>query len=260
MLCCPRASILTPRDFGPKLRTTSQMAQGFTFATDPRDRLGAGVLEELAHTKRCENRNQSTAMAIHDRVTRCLEHLQKGEAEDAFIHLCIAIDGTAKKCYPGKKTSVRCKSFLRDNLAFVLWSLTNGTPTRVKHLSFCFQDEGAPSGEVEFEDLVYKAMRCSLFHEGSLPDNVTFSPVDAIVMNEGRLIFPYALLGALAFAVMSSPSNADERPTQNIQLKFGDSTFDMRDLWGDREATKSAIRNGFQYDVEEMLQALTKEP
>jgi hypothetical protein len=194
-------------------------------------------------------------MAISDRISQCIEHLDQGDHENAFIQLSIAIDGTAKKQYVGLGSTKRCKKFLRDNLPFVLWSLTNGTTTKVKDFTFEFQSSGSPSGPTKFEDVVYSALRCNLLHEASLPDNIEFTSQSAIMMKDGRLHFPTALIGALAFAVISSPANANEPAPLGQSFTFGTKTFDISELWADRAAVKEAIRAGFQYDVEKMLKA-----
>lgn len=93
-------------------------------------------------------------MTIGARIDECMNKLSIGDAENAFIQLSIAIDGTAKLLYPGKKPTERCKKFLRDSLPFVLWSLTNGTPSQSKHLSFQFDGLGHPNQSTTFEDLV----------------------------------------------------------------------------------------------------------
>jgi len=197
-------------------------------------------------------------MALASRVSQCIKHYHQGDSENTFIQLCIAIDGTAKNQFPGCKTSVRCKRFLRENLPFVLWSLTNGTPCNTSEFTFEFQAVGSPSGKRNFEDVIYSAMRCSLLHEGTLPENVEFTHEDAIIMRDGRFHFPHALIGALAFAVISSSANANEIPPRGVSLRFGTKSFDVRDLWADRTATKDAIRNGFQCDVEKLLEAHKK--
>ncbi len=185
-------------------------------------------------------------MATGDRISQCIKHYLQGDSENAFIQLCIAIDATAKNQYPGAKTAKRCKKFLRENLPFVLWTLTNGTPSKIANFSFEFRTSGSPSGTRKFEDVIYSAMRCTLLHEGSLPENVEFINASAIIMRNGRLYFPHALIGALVFAVLSSPANSIERAPLNVSLTFGTETFDVCYLWANREAMKAAIRNGFQ--------------
>jgi hypothetical protein len=58
-------------------------------------------------------------MAIQDRIKEAIDKLNLNDPINALIQVSIAIDGTAKKMYPGKKTSFRCKKFLEDNRGFI---------------------------------------------------------------------------------------------------------------------------------------------
>ncbi len=143
-------------------------------------------------------------MTIAARIQECTDKLGLGDAENAFIQLAIAIDGTAKLLYPRKKTSERCKHFLKDSLPFILWSLSNGTAAKTGSLSFEISSSSESSERIEFEDLVYKVMRCSLFHDGELSEKVEFVNAPYIGTLNGRMQFPLALIGSLLFAVIAS--------------------------------------------------------
>lgn len=195
-------------------------------------------------------------MTIGARIDECMNKLAIGDAENAFIQLSIAIDGTAKRLHPGKKTTDRCKSFLRDSLPFVLWSLTNGTPSQSKDLTFQFSGSGLPNMSTKFEDLVYSIMRCALLHEGEMPEKVEFVPEPYIGMLRGRMQFPIALVGALLLAVIASPVNAREKVAASTSFTFGKTRVYVSEFIGSLEKTKNSIRLGFQYDVEKLLKDL----
>lgn len=199
-------------------------------------------------------------MTIAARIQECTDKLGLGDAENAFIQLAIAIDGTAKQLYPGKKTSERCKKFLKDNLPFILWSLSNGTPAKTARLSFEISSSGVSSERIEFEDLVYKVMRCSLFHDGELSEKVEFVNASYIGTLNGRMQFPFALLGSLLFAVIASPVNEHQRVAASTSFTFGRTKVAVNHMLGSLENTKIAIRNGFLYDVEHLLENLNAEP
>ena len=192
-------------------------------------------------------------MAIADRVKECLDKLKADDPVNAFIQLSIAIDGTAKKEYPGKKTSVRCKEFLKKNLPFVFWAVTNGTPNKLESFKLDFSQEGRPSNYVEFVDVVYQIMRCSLLHEGEMSDKVAFTNIACIEMANGKMFFPTALIRSLLFAVIASTANVSERLPKNYTFTFGKKKVPVNELWGNLEKAKDAIRNGFLYDVEKLL-------
>ena len=193
-------------------------------------------------------------MTIGARIQECVNKLAIGDAENAFIQMAIAIDGTAKKVYPNKRTTDRCKLFLQQNLPFVLWSLTNGTPARTTSLVFEFAGSGTPNRSTQFEDLVYSVMRCALLHEGELPSKVEFVSAPYIGMLEGKVQFPLALVAALLFAVIASPVNARQEVAESVSFKFGEKVVKVVDMLGSLENTKAAIRHGFEYDVEALLE------
>ncbi|MTI62204.1 MAG: hypothetical protein FH762_19840 [Firmicutes bacterium] len=174
-------------------------------------------------------------MSVGKRVKECLDKIKDGDLENAFIQLSIAIDATAKKEYPNDTTSKRCKKFIKTNLPFVMWSLTNGTPTTCQSLSFQFSSESSPSGFTNFEDVFYKYMRCNLIHEGEMPSKITFAYNNYNKMEEGELVFPEALISSYLFAVVASPKNKDQRVPDDYKFIFGKKEFFINDLWGDIE-------------------------
>lgn len=198
-------------------------------------------------------------MTIAARIQECTGKLDVGDAENSFIQLAIAIDGTAKQLYPGKKTSERCKKFLKDNLPFILWSLSNGTPAKTGSLSFEVSSSSESSERIEFEDLVYKVMRCSLFHDGELSEKVEFVYAPYIGTLNGRMQFPLALIGSLLFAVIASPVNERQRVSESTSFTFGKTKVPVNHMLGSLERTKMAIRNGFLYDVDQLLENFNAE-
>jgi hypothetical protein len=197
-------------------------------------------------------------MSVGERVQECINKLEINDAENAFIQLSIAIDGTAKNEYPGKKTSFRCKKFLRENLPFVMWSLTNGTPSTCKDFKFEFSSDGYPNGMTSFEDIIYSVLRCSLLHEGEMPEKVNFINESYIAMVDGKMQFPIALIGSLLFAVIASPSNKNQNVSKNSHFMFGEVKAYVNDMWGSEDKTRGYIRNGFEYDVEKLLEIHNK--
>lgn len=192
-------------------------------------------------------------MSIGNRIQECVNKLALNDCENAFIQLAIAIDATAKREYPGQRTTDRCKRFLRSNLPFVMWSLTNGAPSETQELTFEFSPSGTPSGPTNFEDLIYRIMRCALLHEAELPEKVEFVTENYIGMLGGKMQFPMALIGSLLFAVIASPTNNRERVSESTSFKFGQTEARVNDMMGSLVRTKDAIRKGFLFDLEAML-------
>lgn len=193
-------------------------------------------------------------MSIGARIQECVDKLHAEDAENAFIQLAIAIDGTAKKLYPGITTTERCKRFLRENLSFVFWVITSGVPNKVRGFSLEVRGSDGACETIGFEDLVYKVMRCSLLHEGVLSEKVEFINIPCISTLNGKIQFPLALVGALLFAVIASSASKGQKVSEKSSLLFGETRVSVIDMLGSMEKTKSAIRHGFLYDFEQLLE------
>ena len=194
---------------------------------------------------------------VGKRIDECLEKLKASDGENAFIQLCLAIEGTSKLAYPYIKSSAtRNKQFIKDSMPFVFWSLTNGTPSTSKHFSFQTED----GKEFLLEEVMYKLLRCSLVHEAEMPDLVAFTEWNCIANLDGKIILPFAMLEAYCWAVIANPVNQTAHLEKNhIFLPYGTTTpYDLNDYWGDEKALREIIRKGFLYDVEKMLQEMNE--
>lgn len=194
---------------------------------------------------------------IGKRIDECLEKLKVSDGENAFIQLCLAIEGTSKLAYPHIKSSaIRNKQFIRDSMPFVFWCLTNGTPATSKNFLF----EMGDGKEFSLEDVMYKLLRCSLVHEAEMSDLVAFTECNYI-KNEGeKIILPLAMLGAYCWAVIANPVNKTAHLDKNYKFfRYGTvASYDLNDCWGDEKALREIIRKGFLYDVEKILQKMNK--
>lgn len=195
-------------------------------------------------------------MAVSDRVQEALVKIKKHDIDNALIQLSIAIDATAKKMYPHRKNAQRIKGFLQAKRSFIWWCLLNGIPNANGEFCLSF----ANKGYVPIEDIMYKYIRCSVLHEGKIPDNITFSYVEYIRVNaDGSLILPVAYLQAVLWAVICSTENKGEKMTCDYFCCFGKEKVNLNDFWGDEVGIRKAIRNGFEYDCEAILEELEKQ-
>ena len=194
---------------------------------------------------------------IGKRIDECLEKIKVLDGENAFIQLALAIEGTSKLVYPNITSSARRnKQFIKDNTPFVLWSLTNGTPSDTKH--FAFQTEDGK--EFLLEEVMYKLLRCSLVHEAEMPDLVTFTSSNCIANLNGKIILPIAIIEAYCWAVIANPVNKNALLERNhMMLPYGTTApYDLNDYWGNEKMLREVIRKGFLYDVEKMLQEINE--
>ena len=195
---------------------------------------------------------------IGRRIDECIDKLKLSDGENAFIQLSIAIDATSKLNYPKiKSSSKRNKLFIKENLPFVLWSLTNGTPNKSSSLFFVIDDKGK---EMPFEDIMYSLLRCTLLHEGDLPDLVIFTKEELIANKDDKIILPLAIISSFCLAIIKNPFNKNEKLiNNNLFIPYGSKiSYDLNECWGNEERLRSVIRKGFLYDVEKELEQINK--
>jgi len=198
---------------------------------------------------------------IGKRIDECFNKVKKGDGENAFIQLSLAIEGTSRLAYPNIKSSAqRNKQFIKDSMPFVFWSLTNGTPTHSKSFSIVSNIDGHEK-EVTLEDVMYKLLRCSLVHEATMPDEVEFVNAKIIaVSKDGKISLPLALIISYCWAVIANPVNKGELLERNFLMSmYGSKTlYNLNNCWGNEEKLRSIVRKGFLYDVEKMLQEMNQ--
>lgn len=193
---------------------------------------------------------------IGKRIDECLGKINEHDAENAFIQLSIAIDGTSKLAYPQISSSAkRNKQFIIDNMPFVLWSLVNGTPTDCKSMTFQMEEDNK---KISFEDVMYKLLRCTLLHEGNMPDMVEFVEDEYIANVDGKIILPVAIISAYCWAIIAHPVNKSARLEKNykMQLQGSLTQYNLNNCWGNEVKLRNIIRKGFSYDVEKILQQM----
>jgi len=189
-------------------------------------------------------------MAVGERVQEALIKLKEHNVDNALIQLSIAVDATAKKMYPQLKNAQRIKRFLTVKRAFIWWCLFNGIPDSNSQLCLSFADKGY----VSIEDIMYKYIRCSLLHEGEMHENIIFDYVEYFKVNaDSSLILPVGYLYAILWAVISSDENKGEKMNCDFFSCFGKEKVNLNDYWGDEVGLRDAIRNGFEYDCEDIL-------
>ena len=199
---------------------------------------------------------------IGKRIDECISKLNVGDGENAFIQLCLAIEGTSKLAYPHIQSSAqRNRQFIKDSMPLVFWSLTNGTPTNSKSFNFMLTINGCQK-EVSLEEVMYKLLRCSLVHEATMPDEVEFVNAEYIaVSKDGKLSLPLALISSYCFAIIANPVNKDECLEKNylIRLYGSETCYNLNNCWGNEEKLRAVIRKGFLYDVEKILDKMNCE-
>lgn len=175
-------------------------------------------------------------MAIADRVKEAIDKLAKGDIANALIQISIAIDATAKKAYPKQTSSHRCKKFIRDNQAFI---------TRVGYGKLEIRGDikyQTASGEKSFEQILYNVVRCSLIHEGTIPDTIVITKENKFgVTYDGKVVIADKIIWALIYVVIGAHVNQSEKLPDYYTATIGETTLKLNELWGDKDKIYNVV-------------------
>jgi len=181
-------------------------------------------------------------MAIQDRVKEAIDKLSMNDPINALIQICIAIDATGKKEYPKEDTSVRCKNFLAENRGFIS-RVSFGKLVIRGPILFPFKLQNGTTKHKTLEEVLYHLVRCSLVHEGDLPNEVEITPKPQIGMTvDGKVLIPIKMLWALILAVIGSPDNKSQRLPPGYKASIDDVTVDLNEFWGQRERIYNLVK------------------
>ena len=178
--------------------------------------------------------------AIGRRIEKAMFEAVYGNPEEGLLHACIAVDATAGRIYPDKNNTDRNKTFLRDNIQLIFFVATALQIRARENISLAMNhpdlktatDQAAP-----LEDIIYHVIRCSLIHEGALPENVKLAPRDKpgwtiALPHDGKPnILPWQIVLGLVLAVVGAPVNALERTTNEYTID----RIKLNDFWGEKD-------------------------
>lgn len=174
-------------------------------------------------------------MSVGKRVSDTIDKMQLGDPEGALFQICAAIDVTAKTEF-GKSGRGSYKDFVHQNLGLIT-NIAFGS-CRILNLNLVYDHPDLTKnadGCVTIQDIFYHVIRCGLYHEASLPDNIKFTDEMQIRIKDGVLILPSALIYGLITAVVVSPANRAELAPVEGMLNFGDFPIPINKLWGRRD-------------------------
>jgi hypothetical protein len=193
-------------------------------------------------------------MKIADHIRHSLDACDSRDLEKAMLFACLAVDGTAKKMYPGiEKVGERFRKFIVEHLDII--ELMYGG-LNLQETVFPFKDNKGNVG-VKFEDIVYRKFRCNLAHGNELPDGygVTVKVQDGIQrflidIENQSMTLPESAIYALGLPCVLAPVNADQ--------KIGSNLYHYRDpinhyvvdrWWGGVECARSIMDFENQFKV-----------
>ncbi len=153
-------------------------------------------------------------MKISEYIRLSLDEADRGNLESSLLHVCAAIDGTAKKQYSDDKVGRRFRQFIIDHLD-IIQHMYGGID--LINTVFPFKDQKGNKG-VKFEDILYSTYRCKLAHGDELDDGcgveasiATHLDKFCIDIIKGTMTLPQSSIYALGFACVLATSNVDQR-------------------------------------------------
>ena len=141
-------------------------------------------------------------MTIPKRIAKARADYAAGDYENALIQAVIAVAATSKKRYPKLLDRERFVRFLQDDL----YSKGLGN-IRVLGGGMSVMWQRRP---MALEEVLYRSVRNSLFHEGEFPDDVVL--VDSagllIAYEADKVCISRGAIEAFVHIVMTAPENA----------------------------------------------------
>lgn len=172
-------------------------------------------------------------MSIGKRVSEAIDKMEASDPEGALFAICAALEATATKEF-GKPGRASYKDFLHQNLALIT-RVAFGPKIMNMRLQFSHPHlQANADGVYTFEEILYHAVRCGMYHEAELPSNLHFIPEKQIRAKDGALFLASSLIYGLIVAVLVAPVNASETALKASMFNLGDLPIPIRHLWGRR--------------------------
>jgi len=173
-------------------------------------------------------------MTLSKRIEETAAKMNQNDAEAALFQICAALDVTATNEY-GKSGRSTYKRFVRDYFQLITRIALNGPSIGNLHVAYDHPSlEKSADGTVSVEDVFYHVVRCGLYHEAKLPDDLVFGEEQRISVINGVLTLPSSLIYGLIAAVVVSPSNAGEWISNPLALHVSGFPVPINMLWGKR--------------------------
>ncbi len=196
-------------------------------------------------------------MSVSKRVESAIERMQEDDAEGALFQISSTVDATAKREYD-KRGGKSYKTFIHENLGMIVD--VSFPARRVHNLNLHYPHDDISTDEnglCSIQDILYHAIRCGLYHEAKLPDNLKFTNEGQIRVEDDSLVLPSALIYGLIVAVVVSPVNSEERVSESVMLNFDGISMLLNCLWGKRAEMRWLL--DVRYDTTQVMNRLEAE-
>ncbi len=196
-------------------------------------------------------------MEVGRSVSKAIADGLIGDLEPAMLHACNAVDGTAKKMYPGLGVGARFRKLLRENYVGILEPMMPGVNLEKTVFPISIAGASGPGGQPDVADILYLIHRCHHGHGDAMPlgyeliPDTTTEPARTTMEphvgpNGGWVVrlSDRSIYGMAAVALLS-PVNVGQVLQGSVQLTWSSTSGDIRvrmdnDWWG-RAADFAAI-------------------
>ena len=178
-------------------------------------------------------------MKVGDSVRKAIDDSILGDSESSMLHACNAVDGTAKKAFPGLGVGERFTKLLRENYSVLgpmgapgIDLLQTRFPVKVK--------TKLPDSRPDLADVIYGVHRCSHGHGDELPNGFELLPAldgDTTVTtmkftNGTAQLSERIIFGLLAVAVLHRVNLGQSVP-DGYHLTYGSNAkLEIGEWWG----------------------------
>ncbi|MGV7633050.1 MULTISPECIES: hypothetical protein [Mycobacterium] len=175
-------------------------------------------------------------MTVGESVAQSLQQWDRKLWDVAMLHACNAVDGTARKRYPGLGVGTRFRRVIRDSVDIFGVMATPGVNLEETRFPVAVRSD-LPDKRPDIADVLFGIHRWLHGHidEGPVGFEVTpYVNAGAVLRtaNDGKIqLTKFAILGMLAVAVFS-PENKGESIPSDYQLSWFDHVFYISVWWG----------------------------
>jgi hypothetical protein len=187
-------------------------------------------------------------MRIEKSVMKSIDEWQAHDFESSMLHACNAVDGTARKHFPGLCNKKRFTQFLRDNHSILGPMGAPGIDLAATRFPIRVDRPTASGGLPDLADVIYAIHRCTHAHGDELPDGFELIAdaageprVTRMEIEHGKLRLSDRIIFGLIATVVFSPINAQLTASPSYFLTFGArEKMVINDWWG-RAADFAAV-------------------
>ena len=132
-------------------------------------------------------------MSVGKQVSDAIDKMGAADYEGALFAICAAIEATAKREL-GKGGRKSYKDFIQANFGLIA---DVGVGRRVLNLNLQFDHpelKKSVDGTHSVQDILYHVVRCGLYHEAGIPNELKFTNEHKIYYQGGALILPATLI------------------------------------------------------------------